>query len=158
MEYSRTRLRGCLIDKRVCLWGAGFSLWLIREADAHKEKKVLAAAMFDGMIFQQFLFWKRKASVGNNRVGCCILAADGWRCLGMQSCSPGQSRQHRKGTVRLLCEPFTVKEETGEGVVCVVLGVDDVGVRVNWREANRGRGERREMKICGGVARSAGGA
>ncbi|KAH7816409.1 uncharacterized protein MONOS_16608 [Monocercomonoides exilis] len=27
---------------------------------------VLAAAMFDGMIFQQFVFWKRKASVGNN--------------------------------------------------------------------------------------------
>ncbi|KAH7816372.1 uncharacterized protein MONOS_15542 [Monocercomonoides exilis] len=111
-----------------------------------QEKMVLAAAMLDGMIFQQFLFPKRKANEGNNvcekeqegegdkecgaeclfgggthckrrqkRVGCCILGADGWGCLGMQSCSSGQSRQHRKGTVRLFCEPFMVKEETDIG-------------------------------------------
>ncbi|KAH7829259.1 uncharacterized protein MONOS_17158 [Monocercomonoides exilis] len=86
--------RGCLISKRDCLWGAGFSLWLIREADAHKGKWCLQQLWGDKSELDD-VFWEL---MGGDVWGCshAHLGSRGSTGKGMCDCFVSLSGRRRR--------------------------------------------------------------
>ncbi|KAH7829235.1 uncharacterized protein MONOS_17152 [Monocercomonoides exilis] len=120
-----------------------------------QETMVLAAAMIDGMIYLQFVFWKRKANEGNNAHAddCYQEQYENGRGYGNQGDGEerlaqdvwGCSHTHlgsRDSTGKGMCDCFVSlsgrRRRQAKAWCGVVLGVDDVGMRGIWREANRG--------------------